>query len=106
MGYNPDGKRLHMMWSFSPMMLPELKAKIQATNAKLVVMDSLVTIAGGTISPKDSEFALLLYRLNKLASELGLAILLIHHLTKDSKRQEVTKEAIFGSAFIYSATAD
>ena len=59
-----------------------------------------------TISPKDAEFALLLYRLNKLASELGVAILLIHHLTKDSNRQEVTKEAIYGSAFIYAATAD
>ena len=106
MGFNPDGKRLHLMWSFTPMMLPELKAKIQATNAKLVVMDSLISIAGGTISPKDAEFALLLYRLNKLASELGVAILLIHHLTKDSNRQEVTKEAIFGSAFIYAATAD
>ena len=106
MGFNPEGKRLHMMWSFTPMMLPELKAKIQATNAKLVVMDSLISIAGGTISPKDAEFALLLYRLNKLASELGVAILLIHHLTKDSNRQEVTKEAIFGSAFIYAATAD
>ena len=106
MGYNPNGKRLHMMWSFTPMMLPELKAKIQATNAKLVVMDSLISIAGGTISPKDAEFALLLYRLNKLASELGVAILLIHHLTKDSNRQEVTKEAIYGSAFIFAATAD
>ena len=106
MGLNPNGKRLHMMWSFTPMMLPELKAKIKATNAKAVVMDALVSIAGGTISPKDAEFALLLYRLNKLASELGVSILLIHHLTKESKRQEVTKEAIFGSAFIYAATAD
>ena len=106
MGFNPDGKRLHMMWSFTPLMIPELKAKIQATNAKLVVMDSLISIAGGDISPKDAEFALLLYRLNKLASELGIAILLIHHLKKDSKRKEVTKEDIFGSAFIYAATAD
>ena len=106
MGFNPDGKRLHLMWSFTPLMIPELKAKIQATNAKAVVMDSLISIAGGTISPKDAEFALLLYRLNKLASEMGVAILLIHHLTKDSNRQEVTKEAIYGSAFIFAATAD
>lgn len=105
-GFKPDGKRLHMLWSFTPLMIPELKAKIQTTKAKLVVMDSLISIAGGTISPKDAEFALLLYRLNKMASELGVAILLIHHLTKDSKRQEVSKEAIFGSAFIYAATAD
>ena len=106
MGFNPYGKRLHLMWSFTPLMIPELKAKIQATNAKAVVMDSLISIAGGTISPKDAEFALLLYRLNKLASEMGVAILLIHHLTKDSNRQEVTKEAIYGSAFIFAATAD
>ena len=106
MGYNPDGKRLHMMWSFTPLMIPELKAKIQTTNAKTVVMDSLISIAGGTISQKNAEFALLLYRVNKLASEMGVAILLIHDLTKDSNRQEVTKEAIYSSAFIFSATAD
>ena len=35
-----------------------------------------------------------------------MSILLIHHLTKESKRQEVAKEDIFGSAFIYAATAD
>jgi len=87
-------------------MIPELKAKIQATNAKALVMDSLISIAGGTISPKDTEFALLLYRLNNLASEMGVAILLIHHLTKDSNRQEFTKEAIYDSAFIFAATAD
>ena len=63
-------------------------------------MDSLISIAGGTISPKDAEFALLLYRLNKLASELGVAILLIHHLTKDSNRQEVTKEAIWQRVYL------
>ena len=61
-------------------------------------MDSLISIAAGTITPKDAEFALLLCRLNKMASALGVAILLIHHLTKDSKRQEVTKESIFGIA--------
>ena len=69
-------------------------------------MDSVVTIAGWTISQKDSGFALLLYRLNKLPSELGMAILLIHHLTTNSKRQEVTKAAIFGSALIYFATGN
>ena len=44
-GFNPDGKRQHRMWSFTPLMIPELKAKIQATNAKAVVMDSLISIA-------------------------------------------------------------
>ena len=61
----------------------ELKAKIKATNAKAVVMDELVGIAGGRISPKDAEFALLLFQLNKLASEQGVTILKIHHLSKE-----------------------
>lgn len=49
MDFNQDGKRLNIIWSFTPMMLQELKAKIQATNAKLVVIDSLISIASGTI---------------------------------------------------------
>ncbi len=88
------------------MMLPELKAKIKATNAKAMVMGALVSIAGGTISPKDAEFALLLFRLNKLASELYVSIHQIHNLNKETNRQEITKESIFGNTFIYAATAD
>jgi len=106
MGFNPDASCMHMMFAFTPLMIPELKAKIQSTGAKVVVMDALVSIAGGTAQIKDAEFALMLYRLNRLASDLGVAVIMIHHLKKDAKRKEVRKEDVFGTAFIYNATAD
>ena len=70
------------------------------------MMDSLVRIAGAEISPKDAEFGILIYRLNQLAGELGLAIICVHHLNKKTNRETVKKEDIYGTAFIFNGSAD
>ena len=108
MGLAPDPERIHFMWSFSPMAFPELRRKVQETNAKVVIIDSLLRAAGGEIKTSDAEFGLLIYRLNDLAAELGVAIIVIHHITKskDRRNNEPTKEDIYGSAYVFNGTAD
>lgn len=109
MDFQPLKSEIHFLWKFNPMMFPELRAKVEATRAKVIVLDSLVSIAGGQINAKDAEFGLLIYRLNKLASELGVAIICIHHLSKNEKGKErstVAKEDIYGSAYVFNGTAD
>ena len=108
MGLAPDPERIHFMWSFSPMAFPELRQKVQETNAKLVIIDSLLRAAGGEIKTSDAEFGLLIYKLNDLAAELGVAIIVIHHITKskDRRNNEPTKEDIYGSAYVFNGTAD
>ena len=69
-------------------------------------MDSLISIAGKEISPKDAEFGILIYRLNQLAGKYGIAIICIHHLNKKANRKEVYKEDIFGTAFIFNGAAN
>ena len=51
LGLQPAKGQLQIKWKFNPMMLPELRQWITQSGAKLVILDSLVTIAGGTISP-------------------------------------------------------
>lgn len=104
----PAEGALTIKWHFSPMMFPELRTWIRETGAKLVVLDSLLTIAGGEISPKDAEFGLLIYRLNQLAAELGLTILLLHHVVKGGgkPRTEITKDDIFGTAYVYNGASE
>ncbi len=109
MGFAPNKPLMHFLWKFNPMMFPELRAKVRDTGAKVVILDSLLKVAGGTISPKDAEFGLLIYRLNQLAAELGIAIICIHHLAKadkNKKRVDVTKEDIYGSAYVFNGAAD
>jgi hypothetical protein len=109
MGFAPDKALIHFMWRFNPMMFPELRAKVQEKGIKVVILDSLLKVAGGSISPKDAEFGLLIYRLNQLAAELGIAIICVHHLVKadkTKKRAEVTKEDIYGSAYVFNGAAD
>ena len=108
MGFDPDPGRIHFMWDFSPMAFPELRQKVEAVNAKVVVIDSLLRAAGGEIKSSDAEFGLLIYRLNDLAAELGVAFIVIHHIVKDRNRRnnEPTKEDIFGSAYVFNGTAD
>lgn len=108
MGLSPSPGRLTVKWRFSPMMFPELRRWIAESDAKLVVLDSLLMIAGGQISPKDAEFGLLIYRLNELAGELGITILCLHHVIKSAGRQrtEITKDDIFGTAYIFNGAAD
>ena len=108
MGLAPDPERIHFMWSFNPMAFPELRQKVKDTNAKLVIIDSLLRAAGGEIKTSDAEFGLLIYRLNDLAAELGVAIIVVHHITKskDRRNNEPTKEDIYGSAYVFNGTAD
>ena len=108
MSFAPDRARIHFMWDFSPMAFPELRQKVEAFNAKVVVIDSLLRAAGGEIKSSDAEFGLLIYRLNDLAAELGVAIIVIHHIVKDRNRpnNEPTKEDIFGSTYVFNGTAD
>ena len=107
LGLRPAKGALTIKWQFSPMMFPELRGWVTETGAKLLVLDSLMTIAGGQISPKDAEFGLLIYRLNQLAAELGLTIICLHHVVKgNSKRTEIYKEDIFGTAYVYNGSSE
>ena len=109
LGLKPAKGQLTFEWHFSPMMFPELRRWVLERNARLVVLDSLLTIAGNTISPKDAEFGLLIYRLNQLAAELGITIICLHHVVKaGGKRQrtEITKDDIFGTAYVFNGASD
>ena len=108
MGLTPAKRAFTIKWKFSPMMFPELRSWVAETGAKLVILDSLMTIAGGSISPKDAEFGLLIYRLNGLAGELGITILCLHHVVKrgDAKRVEISKDDIYGTAYVYNGASD
>ena len=108
LGLQPAKGALTIKWHFSPMMFPELRTWVAETGAKLLVLDSVMTIAGGTISPKDAEFGLLIYRLNQLAAELGLTIICLHHVTKSGGKQrtEIIKEDIYGTAYVYNGSSE
>ena len=106
MGLEFKEENVEIWWDFTPLEFPELKKYIVENNVKVIMMDSLVRIAGAEISPKDAEFGILIYRLNQLAGELGLAIICIHHLNKKSNRETVKKEDIFGTAFIFNGAAN
>tara|TARA_A100001011_G_scaffold289409_1_gene300587 strand:- start:182 stop:1426 length:1245 start_codon:yes stop_codon:yes gene_type:complete len=99
-------KNWEIWWSFTPLEFPELKKYVIENNTKVIMMDSCLRIAGVSSSPKDAEFGLLIYRLNQLAGELGISIILIHHLNKKEGRKTVVKEEIYGTAFIFNGSAD
>ena len=99
-------KNWEIWWSFTPLEFPELEKYVVENNVKVIMMDSLISIAGKEISPKDAEFGILIYRLNQLAGKYGIAIICIHHLNKKPNRKEVYKEDIFGTAFIFNGAAN
>ena len=99
-------KNWEIWWSFPPLEFPELKKYVIENNTKVIMMDSCLKIAGVSSNPKDAEFGLLIYRLNQLAGELGISIILIHHLNKKEGRKTVVKEEIYGTAFIFNGSAD
>jgi len=99
-------KNWEIWWSFTPLEFPELKKYVIENNTKVIMMDSCLKIAGINSNPKDAEFGLLIYRLNQLAGELGISIILIHHLNQKEGRKTVVKEDIYGSAFIFNGSAD
>jgi len=114
-GLEPDGSRFHMMWDFNPGMFPELRQKLVETGAKVMFMDSFGSLFGesGT-SLNDAEMGLYVYMLNRLASELNIAIVVTHHLKKDQSRQRpgqppttrnVTKNDLYGSAYLVNGAS-
>jgi len=99
-------KNWEIWWNFTPLEFPELKKYVIENNTKVIMMDSCLKIAGVSSNPKDAEFGLLIYRINQLAGELGISIILIHHLNKKEGRKTVVKEEIYGTAFIFNGSAD
>ena len=106
MGLQYNDKNWAIWWSFTPLEFPELEKYVVENNVKVIMMDSLISIAGKEISPKYAEFGILIYRLNHLARKYGTAIICIHHLNKKANRKEVYKEDIFGTAFIFNGCAN
>src|SRR5256885_9305130 len=50
--------------------------------ARLVVIDPIMSVMGGTDTYKDSEVRRVLGPLKKLAEEMGVTIIIVRHLTK------------------------
>ena len=74
-------------------------------------MDSFGSLFGGAVGMGEAEVGLHLYRLNQIASEEGVAILLTHHLRKMDKskvgaRKEVHLGDLFGSSYIVNGASD
>ena len=114
-GLEPNGKLFNMMWDFNPGMFSELRQKLIETGAKVMFMDSFGSLFGesGT-SLNDAEMGLYVYMLNRLASELNIAIVVTHHLKKDQSRQRpgqppatrnVTKNDLYGSAYLVNGAS-
>ena len=111
MDLQPDRNFYRMKWNFHPLMIPELINWILLWKVKVVVLDSLYEIAGGTekdiLSP---EFGLFIYRLNKIASKYNVAIIMVHHLNRHTQkgveRTDITPDDIFGSRYIYNGSSD
>lgn len=103
-----------------PGMFPELRQWIVNEGAVAVFMDSLGTLfSGGGKSINDAEVAMHLYRLNRMAAELDVAIVLTHHIRKRQpqegktkeggeapKRQKVKSSDLYGSAYIVNSASD
>jgi len=101
-----------------PGMFPELRQWIIDEGAVAVFMDSLGTLfSGAGKSINDAEVAIHLYRLNRLAAELDVAIVLTHHTRKaqqptgkqetdGAKRKKVKTSDLYGSAYITNSATD
>jgi hypothetical protein len=61
-----------------------LRQAIQATGARLVVIDPLMAYTGGTDTHRDAEVRGLLRPLAELAAETGCAIVVVRHLNKSA----------------------
>lgn len=106
----PKGS-VRFQFNFSAAMYPELRKWIREHQARVVVMDSFGSLFGGTVGMGEAEVGLHLYRLNQIASEENVAILLTHHLRKQDKsrvgaRREVSLGDLFGSSYIVNGASD
>lgn len=112
----PEGSvRVESQWNYHQ--LHRLRRWIKEHQAKLVIMDSLRTIAGKDVDAKDSDFGLMIYQLDRLAAETGICILVLHHVSKGEKPQrgkaahndafyEMYKEQMYGSTYVYNGCTD
>lgn len=111
MGMQVPPNSVIFKFNFNAAMYPELRKWIRETEAKVVVMDSFGSLFGGAVGMGEAEVGLHLYRLNQIASEEGVAILLTHHLRKMDKskagaRKEVHLGDLFGSSYIVNGASD
>ncbi len=84
----------------------ELRVLIKNQNIDVVFIDSITgLIMGNGISIKDSEFCIPLYKLNNLASELKILIVITAHLRKED-RTEVNMNDILGAGTQSGAVSD
>ena len=105
--FKPDHTRLRMEWEFNKTDIPELLKLIDEVKPDLVIFDSLFTLAGGQMSPKDAEFALFLYRLKKISTTKQVAIVMTHHTRKkETKKPELTANDIYGTVYLKAAATD
>tara|TARA_R100001082_G_scaffold94712_1_gene61703 strand:- start:6411 stop:8717 length:2307 start_codon:yes stop_codon:yes gene_type:complete len=115
MELKPGKGMFHVRWNFHVGMLPELRKWIIESKAKLVLLDSLGTLlGGGGASLNDAEIGLLyMYHLNKIASDLGVSIVITHHLKKENgvgrdgqpRARVVTKNSLYGSAYLVNGAS-
>jgi len=115
MELKPGKGMFHVRWNFHVGMLPELRKWIVDSKAKLVLLDSLGTLlGGGGASLNDAEIGLLyMYHLNKIASDLGVSIVITHHLKKENsngregqpRARVVTKNSLYGSAYLVNGAS-
>ena len=107
MMWEPDHKAITIEWSFNKTDIPELLKLIDERKPDICIFDSLFTIAGGLISPKDAEFALFLYRLKRISTTKQLAIIMTHHTRKkETKKPELTANDIYGTVYLKAAATD
>lgn len=111
MGMQVPRNSVIFKFNFNAAMYPELRKWIREHQARVVVMDSFGSLFGGAVGMGEAEVGLHLYRLNQIASEEGVAILLTHHLRKMDKskagaRKEVHLGDLFGSSYIVNGASD
>ena len=109
MGMQDPDKRILCKMKFSGGHFPELVTWIKEHKARYVVMDSFASLFAGGADLTESDAGLYLYRLNTIAAEHNVAILLTHHLKKtpmSGERQNVNLSDFYGSTFISAGTSD
>ena len=107
MMWKPDHTAIRIEWSFNKTDIPELLQLIDEVKPDLVIFDSLFTLAGGQMNPKDAEFALFLYRLKRISTTKQIAIVMTHHTRKkETKKPELTANDIFGTVYLKNASTD
>ena len=86
--------------------IDKLRNLIKDESFDVVLIDSVTgLIMGNGISIKDSEFCIPLYKLNNLASELKILIVITAHLRKE-ERTEVNMNDILGAGTQAGAVSD